>query len=137
MMVRIARSAHDAILNEAEHSPQSEVCGLLIGTGETIEVAVPAPNVAENQRRMFEIDPKTLLAEHRRARTQGHRILGHYHSHPGGRSTPSLRDAANALHDGAIWIIIGEGGAIGAFRAKENGEIAGRFDPVELEVIEG
>lgn len=135
MKVRIARTARDAILLEAQRTVDREVCGLLIGQDRLIEMAVPAPNVAADPRRMFEVDPAVLLAEHRRAREAGHRVLGHYHSHPGGRASPSLRDAANALQDGAVWLIAGEGGALAAFCAKEGGEIAGRFDPVDLEVV--
>src|SRR3546814_6158461 len=121
MKVRIARTALDAFLLEAQHSPEIEIGGLLTGADGEIGQAVPAANVASDPRRTFEIDPAVLLAAHRRARSEGGLVLGHYHSHPGGRPMPSLRDAASALSDGAIWLIVGEGGAIGAFRAKEKG----------------
>lgn len=135
MKIRIARTAFDIIRSKAEEIQDHEVCGLLIGRGDLIETVIPASNVASDPQRMFELDPVTLLAEHRRARTEGHEIIGHYHSHPGGRASPSLRDAANAWQNDVIWIIVGNAGDMGAFCAKTGGEIAGRFVPVELEVV--
>lgn len=134
MKVRIARTANDIILLEAEQTRDREVCGLLIGQTGFIEAAVPMANVAPDSRRMFEIDPAMLLSEHRRARVAGHRVLGHYHSHPGGKPVPSLRDAANAHQDGALWVIATDDGALAAFCAIAGGVIAGRFDRVDLEI---
>lgn len=136
MKVKIARHVRDMILSQAADVSDKEICGLLIGEAYRIEKAVPAANVAADPRRLFEIDPAALLSEHRRARETGTLVIGHYHSHPGGKPMPSLRDAASALQDGALWLIIGEGGAMAAFRAVADGIIAGRFDPVDLEICE-
>lgn len=135
MKVKIARSVRDMIVSQAEQVVDKEICGLLIGKADRIDEAVPAGNVAPDPRRMFEIDPAVLLAEHRRARESGVQVVGHYHSHPGGKPLPSLRDAASACHDGAIWLIVGDGGALAAFQAVADGIIAGHFNPVELEVF--
>src|SRR3546814_11526514 len=105
MKVRIARTANDIILLEAERIRDREVCGLLIGQTGFIEAAVTMANVAPDSRRMFEIDPAMFMSEHRRARVAGHRVLGNYHSHPGGQPVPSLRDTANAHQDGVWWVI--------------------------------
>src|SRR3546814_10492997 len=94
MKVRLARTALDAILLEAQHSPVIEICGLLTGADGEIGQAVPAENVASDPRRTVEIDPAVLLAAHRRARSAGGLVLGHYHSHPRGRPMPSRREAA-------------------------------------------
>lgn len=135
MKVKIARTAHELVLSEAARDAAHEVCGLLIGHENMIEEALPATNVAADTRRMFEIDPAILLGAHREARRRGRLVVGHYHSHPGGKPMPSLRDAASAHQDGALWIIVGDGGAIAGFRALRGGAIAGRFDPVRLEVV--
>lgn len=134
MKLKIARSAYALILAEMERTPDEESCGLLIGHEGRVETAVPAANVAADKGRFFEIDPHLLLSEHRKARSSGRKVIGNYHTHPGGRPSPSLRDAANAYEQGAIWLIAGNGGALGAFQAIRGGEIAGRFDPVEWEV---
>ena len=134
MKVKIARTAWQQILLAAEQNPDQEVCGLLIGHEHLIEEALPAANVAADPARRFEIDPAVLLRAHRQARHSGRLVLGHYHSHPGGEARPSLRDAASAHDDGALWIIAGKGD-IAAFRAIGGGAIAGRFDPAGLEIV--
>jgi len=64
----------------------------------------------------------------------GRAVIGHYHSHPSGDPTPSLRDAADALPDGSLWLIVGDG-VVRAFRAVANGVLHDRFDPVALRVV--
>src|SRR3546814_12854745 len=100
MKVRIARTALDAILLEAQHSPEIEICGLLTGADGEIGQAVPAANVASDPRRTFEIDPAVLLAAHRRARSEGGLVLGPYHPTPGCRPLPQPRAHNRARSDG-------------------------------------
>ncbi|EPR16025.1 peptidase [Sphingobium indicum IP26] len=84
-----------------------EVCGLLLGEAGRIEAVLPAANVAPDPARHFELDPAVLIAAHRDARAGGARIVGHYHSHPGGLAVPSETDAACAAPDGGLWLIVG------------------------------
>lgn len=123
-----------ALLVEAAGSTQ-EVCGLLRGTGDRIETAQPARNLAADPARHFEIDPAALLKAYRDARGGGAAVLGCYHSHPSGSAYPSPTDAAQAAADGRLWLIIG-GGTARLWRAVANGERHGRFDPVRFDVIE-
>ena len=58
-------------------------------------------------------------------------LIGHYHSHPGGRAEPSACDADMAVADGSIWLIIA-GGEVMAWRAVEGGALYGRFDPLPI-----
>jgi proteasome lid subunit RPN8/RPN11 len=62
--------------------------------------------VAADPARSFEIDPAALFAAHRRARAGAVVVIGHYHSHPSGAAVPSARDAAQAMGDGALWLIL-------------------------------
>ena len=94
------------LLTEAKNSPQAEICGLLFGTEAVIEAAESCLNVAPDPARAFEIDPAALFAAYRRARGGGARVIGHYHSHPSGEAVPSTRDAAQAMGDGALWLIL-------------------------------
>lgn len=94
------------LLTDAENSSDSEVCGLLFGTEGRIEAAEACANVAADPARTFEIDPAALFAAHRRARNGGPQVIGHYHSHPSGEALPSARDAAQAMGDGALWLIL-------------------------------
>lgn len=127
MLVGISRDAIELIRAETAKSPDAEVCGLLLGSGEVVE-AQPCRNVADDPARRFEIDPAALIAAHKAARAGGPAIVGHYHSHPGGDARPSFRDAANAPGDGAIWLIAGRDG-LRAWRNTAPGEFdeAGRW----------
>jgi proteasome lid subunit RPN8/RPN11 len=102
-----------------------EVCGLLFGSDDAIEDAVPARNVAGDPARTFEVDPAALIGAYRAQRQGGPRLIGHYHSHPNGSATPSLRDGA-AAEPGSLWLIIG-GGVARLWRARE-----GTFTEVNL-----
>ncbi len=109
MSVTISSELLQRLAAEAEASPNAEICGLLFGAAGRIEAADACANVAENPARTFEIDPTALFAAHRRARSGGLAVAGHYHSHPSGLPVPSARDAAQAMGDGAVWVILGSG----------------------------
>jgi proteasome lid subunit RPN8/RPN11 len=119
------------IVAHAQQSPFAEVCGLLFGTPDVIDALEPCTNVAAEPARRFEIDPAQLLAAHRRSRAGGPVVIGHYHSHPSGRAWPSATDAADAVADGSVWLIVA-GSDVTAWRAVANGAVEGRFDPLAL-----
>ncbi|WP_332103259.1 M67 family metallopeptidase [Sphingomonas sp. HMP9] len=116
----------------ADASLYSEICGLLFGAQGRIEAAAACANVAADPARTFEIDPKALFAAHRRARGGGLAVIGHYHSHPSGLPIPSPRDAAQAMGDGAVWVILGRSTAR-AWRSVE----AGAFVEEAIERTQG
>ena len=120
MSVTISSELLQQLVSEAAVSPDVEVCGLLFGTTGRIEAAEACANVAANTARAFEINPAALFAAHRRARSGGMAVIGHYHSHPTGLPVPSPRDAAQAMGDGAVWVILG-GGVARAWRSVEVG----------------
>lgn len=120
MSVTISSELLAQLVAAANASPDAEICGLLFGTVGRIEAAEACANVAANPARTFEIDPKALFAAHRRARGGGPSVVGHYHSHPSGLPIPSPRDAAQAMGDGAVWLILG-GGAARAWRSVARG----------------
>ncbi len=111
MSVTISSQLLRQLIAEAVASPDVEVCGLLFGTAGRISAAEACANVAADPARTFEIDPTALFAAHRRARSGGLAVAGHYHSHPSGSPVPSPRDAAQAMGDGAVWVILGSGEA--------------------------
>ncbi len=124
------------LLAAAAASPAAEICGLLLGRvaggAACVEELRPAANVAADPARSFEIDPATLLAAHRQARGAGRQVLGHWHSHPNGRCAPSARDAARAVDNGQIWLIIA-GGRLGAWVARRTGAGPAEFLPVAMD----
>lgn len=131
MTFRIATDLVDAIVAEAAATPEIEVCGLLLGRGRTVEEARRCRNVADDPSCRFEIDPAALLAAHRQARAGGLPILGCYHSHPSGLAEPSARDAAAAVPNGWLWLIVA-GREVRGWRAVEAGHRRGRFDAILL-----
>lgn len=126
------------IFSEAKAAGALECCGLLIGKLEggaaRVREVLPAQNVAENRERAFEIDPRTLINAHRSAREQGEAILGWYHSHPSGVALPSACDAERAVELHKAWVIVA-GRDMQAYVAVKNGNVAGRFRRVPIQVI--
>ncbi|WP_241656550.1 M67 family metallopeptidase [Sphingomonas oligophenolica] len=108
-----------------------EVCGLVFGDRQRVSAVTRCFNVAADPARRFAIDPRALIEAHRAARGGGPQPIGHYHSHPGGSSAPSPRDAADAIEEGALWLIVGAA-EVRAWRAIRGGAVEGRFEPVGL-----
>lgn len=131
MSVAISSEVLDAIIAEADRTHLREVCGLLFGDPSNIQNYMSCPNVAADPARAFEIDPRSLIDAHKASRKGGPQIIGCYHSHPDGPLVPSVRDAAAALPDGSLWLIVA-GRGVGLWRAVERGNRYGRFDAVQL-----
>lgn len=120
------------IISHAATDAPREACGILFGTLDSIEDAIPTANVAASPERGFEIDPAALLRAHRDARGRGQAVVGWYHSHPNGSSEPSATDAARAVEDGKLWLIVAAD-AVTAWRVVPDGPVHGRFAPVPLQ----
>ena len=123
--------AHRAAIVAAAAAARDEVCGLLLGRNGIVEHVRACANVAADPARRFELDPRALLDAHRAARDGGPPIIGHYHSHPTGIAEPSATDAAEALPDGTVWVIVAAG-VLTAWRAVERGALHGRFDMIPI-----
>jgi desampylase len=129
MRVRISRGLLGAIRQESAAAWPAEACGLLFGNADEIDGFQTVVNVADTPEHRFEIDPAALFAALRAERAGGPRVIGYWHSHPGGDPAPSPTDAAMAEPDGKLWLILGVGG-YSLHRALAGGAVHGRFDPV-------
>jgi proteasome lid subunit RPN8/RPN11 len=154
MIVQISRAVLDGILAAAAADPAREVCGLMVAEAGTavggtrsegwqrdpvrasILAAQPTANVAADPTRRFEIDPAALFAAIRAERGGGARLVGHYHSHPSGEATPSLRDAAMADQPGRLWLIVAAGAAR-CWVESPGGSVHQAFEPCSLRVEDG
>ena len=116
----------DAIQRESAAAAPREACGLLFGSEGEIASMQVTENVAENPEAAFEIDPAALFAALRAERAGGMKILGYWHSHPGGDASPSAADAAMAARDGKLWVIVADE-RVTAWRAGESG-----FEAIEI-----
>ncbi|MEP7221586.1 MAG: M67 family metallopeptidase [Novosphingobium sp.] len=126
----VTSGAIATVLNEAARAHPQEACGLLLGCGGVIELALPAGNVAADPLRHFEIDPAALIAAHRAARGGGRQVLGYYHSHPNGLDRPSATDSEQAGGDGLVWAIAA-GGKVSFWR-----DVAGGFAALDVRLVE-
>ncbi len=113
-LAALARAATDAFPEEA--------CALFEGARDATVVRVArvhlAPNVAEDRRRGFEVDPRMLLRLHRELRGSEREIVGVWHSHPNGSAAPSSTDLARAYDPSLTWVITAVTSAgVGAARA--------------------
>ena len=101
----LRRTAHDAIVAHARAALPLECCGLLVGTADTVEEAVPARNLKASATR-YEVDPADHFALIRRVRHEGRAIVGAYHSHPSTAAAPSQTDIAEAHDDELMHVIV-------------------------------
>jgi [CysO sulfur-carrier protein]-S-L-cysteine hydrolase len=113
---RIRTGVLAAIGAHAQRDAPAECCGLLVGTGDLIDEAVPTRNLEPHPSR-YEIDPQDHIKIDRRLRGTGRAIVGAYHSHTGTPAVPSPRDLAEAHYPDFVWIIVSLAGAAPDFRA--------------------
>ncbi len=114
----LMRSQVETLQGLAAAAYPQECCGLLVGEGNaeiTVVEVISAPNMAEEPRKGFAIDPQLQFDTLRATRdtldrVEGRRVVGHYHSHPNGRATPSAHDFAMAHDPDAVWLILAVSG---------------------------
>lgn len=134
MQVMLSSALHAQLLSEARAAYPHECCGLIFGDDRAIHCIQPVANVSDDPARAFEIDPAPLIAAERAMRIGGERLIGHYHSHPNGRTEPSPCDAESAAPDGRLWLVIADD-QITAWRAAAGGMLLNAFDPVALHLL--
>lgn len=114
-----------------------ESCGVLTGAqteqGWRVTGVETSRNLAPVDRcDRFEIDPAVLLRLQKAARAGAPRMIGVFHSHPGGAAAPSETDLAQAWQTGMIWLITGVTAGVAESRAFLR--VAAGFTPVPLQI---
>ena len=109
-MLRIARSAHLAMIHHAIAGLPYEACGLLGGVpgGDRIDVFVPCAN-ADRSAKTYAIGPDGFLAADRTLAPHGLDVVGVMHSHTHTDPYPSPTDvdkADNPLLAGWHYVIV-------------------------------
>jgi proteasome lid subunit RPN8/RPN11 len=130
---RISRALLDRLHGVEQIEKSREICGILLANENRILGFKPIPNVAEDPHCAFMLDPAAHLAALRAARASGLKIVGHYHSHPGGDPSPSAADAQQAGEQGQLWLILA-GGRHALWRSRKGGPVHRAFEHVELEI---
>lgn len=136
MRLALSRDAARIIRAHARETAPDECCGLLIGTPERIDRAVPTRNLRASPNRYL-VDPAEHFAARRAARKEGLAVVGAYHSHPGGPAVPSAVDLAEAFDKGFLSIIVvpgddNEAGELSACRFTGTG-----FATIDLVIERG
>lgn len=109
-MIEFSREAYDAIVAHAREGVPREVCGVLAGDyGDAVshvEESHRATNVAETPETEYYIDPEEQLEITETIEAAGRNVVGFYHSHPAGPTSPSDTDAARATWPGLSYVIV-------------------------------
>ena len=89
------------------HRSPLEACGLLSGMGYHVSLSRGIPNLERSPVR-FRMQPQAQWRFFQRIEAAGQELLGIYHSHPAGPSTPSPTDLRQALYPVAqvIWSML-------------------------------
>jgi len=136
MALQLPSSVRAHIASEARRAYPRECCGLLEGVRDAAGVAVTAAHAARNLSERpdrFEIDPADQFRILRAARARGTAIVGCYHSHPNGLSTPSPHDRAAAAEEHFIWVIAALDSARAAPSIDAFEFVSGAFRPLSIE----
>jgi len=108
------------VLLAASRAYPNECCGLIEGAAapngwRALQIH-EAANIADNPKVRFLIDPQVQFDLMRRLRDAKTRIIGCFHSHPGGEPIPSATDRAEAYESDFLYLIAG--GAPDVFTLK-------------------
>lgn len=122
-----------AIVAHAREERPNECCGLLLGAAGLVDEAVRARNERLSPTR-FLVHAQDHLRALRLARATGREVLGAYHSHPRGPSTPSETDRAEMNDPGLIYVIASLASDPPDVLAYEWRD--GDFTPVALTVVD-
>jgi proteasome lid subunit RPN8/RPN11 len=98
--------ALDRVIRHAREAAPNECCGILIGTRECVEQAMPARNASKQPTTRFLVHPQDHFEALRQARRQGLDVVGFYHSHPRSPAVPSERDVLEASYPDYLYLLV-------------------------------
>lgn len=105
-MIVIPKELLEAVIAHTQREAPNEACGWLAGEGDEVRRVYPVPNVAEDPRVGFRMDPEIQLSTMREIRELGLDLTGTYHSHPRTPAVPSARDGGLAAYPEAVHLIV-------------------------------
>lgn len=132
--LRLSLSAAKTIREAAAATPSREICGLLVKTRDGADAHL-TPNRHPNPELGFAICAAAFAKIQRTARAYGGTVIGCFHSHPSGETSPSETDLLAAAEDGFVWLICAPRGAMQAWRLRLQGG-AKWFEPLKMELNE-
>lgn len=105
-LVILPRLVVNQMLDQAEASPDAEVCGLISAKDGHPRRCIAIQNVADDPQRLFTMDPRQQIDAMRKMRNRGEQLFGIYHSHPHSPAVPSGTDLQQAGYPEVLYIII-------------------------------
>ena len=103
--IRIPKISKEIMIKQALSELPHECCGLLLGKNGKIQRTLPMTNTEPSPETYF-MDPLEQIEVFTDMKKKGETLIGIYHSHPKGPSTPSRTDLEMAFHQDAVYIII-------------------------------
>jgi proteasome lid subunit RPN8/RPN11 len=94
------------ILNQAQKSPDVEVCGLVGARESQPSSYYPVDNIAESPSKRFLMKPEEQIEAMRKMRGKGEELFAICHSHPSAPARPSAIDRDQANYPDTLHIII-------------------------------
>lgn len=104
--VAITRTLVNQILEQAQQSPEAEVCGLIAGRHGQPVRCYPIVNTDPQPDHHFLMEPHQQIAALRDMRERGEELFAIYHSHPDSPPLPSEEDLAQAAYPDALYLIV-------------------------------
>lgn len=103
---RLSPELRQQMIDAAVANPDCEVCGLLGGTGETLDSFYPVTNVDPDTRRAFLMEPREQITTMRIMREKNESLRGIFHSHPDTPAEPSNTDRQRAAYPDVYYLIV-------------------------------
>lgn len=132
-MLKIPQHIHDDIIAHAREGLPLEVCGILGGSGDTVEAIYRVTN-SDASNEHFSMEPKEQFAVVKDMRIKGVKMLAIYHSHPETPARPSEEDIRLALTPGVSYVIVSmmapDAPTLRSFRISD-----GQVEKEEVQVI--
>ena len=104
--VKLPRPLVNQLLQQAQQSPQLEVCGLISARDGRPQRCYPVMNAAADNAHQFEMEPGSQIEALRQIREQGEQLFAIYHSHPDTPPLPSELDRQHTEYPQALRLII-------------------------------
>ncbi|WP_089284780.1 M67 family metallopeptidase [Anaerovirgula multivorans] len=108
-MVKISKENYNKMVKQAKDQFPLECCGLLAGIKTDDEILIkniyPLTNIDQSSEH-FSMDPKEQFTAIKQMRTDGHMLVGNYHSHPYTSSRPSEEDKRLAYDANILYGIL-------------------------------
>ncbi len=95
-MLTLTFDQREAMVATCIRALPDEGCGLLLGRADGVVVDVVASANVAASAKVYEIDPRVLLATFRRADDEGLEVIGVFHSHTHSPAYPSATDIRQA-----------------------------------------